>query len=68
VGRSLTGSATTRARQLLGLLTGKPMSLSPFQLPFGGLVDNSNSSDNNSRFNLMAGFVSRKPAPPSPSP
>jgi hypothetical protein len=50
----------------LGLLTGKPMSLSPFQLPLDGLSDNSNASGNNDSFNLMAGLVSQNPAPPAP--
>jgi hypothetical protein len=44
------------------------MSLSPFQLPLGGLVDNSNSFGNNDWFNLIAGLVSQNPTPPSPSP
>jgi hypothetical protein len=42
------------------------MSLSPFQLPLGGLSDNSSASGNNDWFNLMAGLVSQNPAPPAP--
>jgi hypothetical protein len=52
----------------LGIFTGKPMPSWTVSSPLGGLLNSSNASGNNDWFNLMAGLVSRKPAPPSPSP
>jgi hypothetical protein len=51
---------------LLGIFSGKPMSLSPFPLPLGGLPDNSDGFGSSDWFNLLAGIAPRNPAQPAP--
>jgi hypothetical protein len=53
---------------LLGIFSGKPMSLSPLPLPLGGLLDNSNASGNDDWFNFLAGLAFQNPAQPAPPP
>lgn len=52
----------------LGIFSGKPMSLSPFPLPLGGLPDKSGESGNGNLFDFLAGLASgsRPPAQSQP--
>jgi hypothetical protein len=50
---------------LLGIVSGKPMSLSPFPLPLGGLSDNSDRPGDGNFFDFLTGQASRS-RPPAP--
>jgi len=51
---------------LLGIFSGKPMSLSPFPLPLGGLPDNSDGSSDGNWFDFLAGAPSGNPPQSAP--
>jgi hypothetical protein len=53
----------------LGIVSGKPMSFSPFPLPLGGLLDKPGESGDGNLFDFLVGLASRSqpPAPSQPS-
>jgi len=51
---------------LLGIFSGKPMSLSPLPPSVWGLPDNSDASGDGSWFNFLAGLASQNPTQPAP--
>jgi hypothetical protein len=55
-----------QAGRPLGIFTGKPMPSWTTPPPLGGLLNDSNASDNNHWFNFPARLVFRNPTPPAP--
>jgi hypothetical protein len=53
---------------LLGIVSGMPMSFSPFPLPFSGPRDNSDQPGNGNLFDFLAGLAPRNPSPAPPAP